>query len=283
MAEHDEFDRNELVNAYLDGEVSADERVRVEADPALMAEVEQLRRLRTALADVAPPPEATRERAIAAALAHFDEQADAPTAPSASSKVVPLAGRRATRWMKAVSAAAAAAVLVVGGFLIASRPGDDDADDAAQVRATDAAGAATEEEPAAAPAIAESATTTSPPATTTSRLAAADTAVEAEMADAPMIAAAEPTGSTETAADTRQVVRNPDDLAALAETLDETPALVEDIIADCEGGRPPAADATFEDADGIAVDIVVAGTADGYAAVSVDDCTILLRAPDPDS
>ena len=43
MADDQQPDAAELASAYLDGEATADERARVEADPILLAEVERLR------------------------------------------------------------------------------------------------------------------------------------------------------------------------------------------------------------------------------------------------
>lgn len=78
-------ERDELISAYLDGEATADERARVEADPSMLAEVDRMRALtgRTVAIDdpgVADP--FTRRRHLGAALAAFDElQADAGAAP----------------------------------------------------------------------------------------------------------------------------------------------------------------------------------------------------------
>ena len=51
------------------------------------------------------------------------------------------------------------------------------------------------------------------------------------------------------------------------------------MIAACDAETDGAApDALFEDADGLITEIVVGATADGYAAVSLGDCSIVLRA-----
>ena len=49
-----------LASAYLDGELTDDERRLAEADPAVMAEVEQLRALQAEIADVEPPTAAAQ-------------------------------------------------------------------------------------------------------------------------------------------------------------------------------------------------------------------------------
>ena len=134
MADHDNLDAVELASAYLDGEATADERARVEADPELLAEVARLRHIGDAVAATSPASPAHRDAAIAAALSVFDElRVGGPTAPT----VVPIASRRHARWMQALTAAAAIAVLVLGGFVIANRGGDDD-DSADEVRRADA-------------------------------------------------------------------------------------------------------------------------------------------------
>lgn len=59
-------ERDELASAYLDGEATAEERAKAEADPALLARVEQFRH---SAAEVASPvAEAGREEIIAQAL-----------------------------------------------------------------------------------------------------------------------------------------------------------------------------------------------------------------------
>lgn len=107
---------HELASAYLDGELSADERARAEASAEVQAAVASLAALRTALADVTPAKDSAREAALAAAFAEFDSPTDAP--------VVPIRSRR--RWSTRVMTAAAAVVLVgiVGVGAFGSRGGD---------------------------------------------------------------------------------------------------------------------------------------------------------------
>lgn len=59
-------DRDELASAYLDGEATAEEQAIVEADPALLARVEQFRQAATEVAN--PVVEVGREKIIAQAL-----------------------------------------------------------------------------------------------------------------------------------------------------------------------------------------------------------------------
>ncbi|MEY2423312.1 MAG: hypothetical protein QOI95_3379 [Acidimicrobiaceae bacterium] len=101
-------DPDELASAYLDDDASVDERARVEADPALLARVEELRTVRDALRDpVTPPSTVERDAAIHAALA--------------VSNVVHLDAARRQRRLR-VASIAAAIVLVLGaaGVLIRS-------------------------------------------------------------------------------------------------------------------------------------------------------------------
>lgn len=58
-------------SAYLDDDVTADERARAEADPEVMELVDGMARLRSVIADVAPAGRSVRESAIAAALAEY--------------------------------------------------------------------------------------------------------------------------------------------------------------------------------------------------------------------
>lgn len=156
-------DISELIlraSAYLDGELSADEMTRAEADPAVMAEVEAMRGLQEQLADVDPPDDDTRERAIAAALDEFDllhgagaaaaaEPTPAPSpdrSPNPSPNVVPFRPRPAyTRWLTA--AAAVVGIGVLGAVIAGTQGGSDDeqAADGGAATATAAASATAEE------------------------------------------------------------------------------------------------------------------------------------------
>lgn len=73
---HDE--RIDLLSAYLDGQVTDEERARVVADPEALGAVADLRQVRAALARVDPPSDAARERAIVAALHVSDVTDPAP-------------------------------------------------------------------------------------------------------------------------------------------------------------------------------------------------------------
>ena len=125
-----------LANAYLDGELTADERRIAEADPEVMTEVEQLRALLTELRAVPPPSADARESAISAALASFGSatataESMSDHAPTAA-PVVPFRPRPAYAKFLAV---AAAVVAVAGLGIVVSQNslGGDDSDTASDM------------------------------------------------------------------------------------------------------------------------------------------------------
>lgn len=147
-----------LANAYLDGELTADERAIAEADPAVMAEVEQLRVVQARMRAVEPPSAAARERAIAAAMAEFAAGTAVAAAPAGVPAAVgasrpartPFWARPAQRRFVSI----AAAIVAVGALgMIVSQFGEGGGDDdSAEPAAEDLAG---EAESAAASAQAE--------------------------------------------------------------------------------------------------------------------------------
>ena len=77
----DELTPEELASAYLDGELEAEDRARVEADPALMALVADLRAISDAVAaPVAPLTDEQRSTMVAAAMATLPEAGGADAA-----------------------------------------------------------------------------------------------------------------------------------------------------------------------------------------------------------
>ena len=119
-----------LASAYLDGDVTSDERAQVENDSEALAEVDRLRSVRALLGDVEPQAISVREAQLATALEVWDRlperERTGVTAPT------PLSSRRrsrrgtSTRWL---TGAAAALVLVLAGgvALQLSSTGSDDA------------------------------------------------------------------------------------------------------------------------------------------------------------
>ncbi|MGI9644377.1 MAG: hypothetical protein ACR2O6_03605 [Ilumatobacteraceae bacterium] len=139
----------ELASAYLDGDVTPDERAIVEASPDLLAEVEQLRLVRGLLADVEPSAISAREEHLAAALAAWDRLPDveriaavrdstpagvdgaAAAGASAVTTTRPssLADRRRARNRNWTLAAAAGLVAVLAGGIVVNQLADDGNDD----------------------------------------------------------------------------------------------------------------------------------------------------------
>lgn len=107
----DRLPDDELVSAYLDGEVGDDERRRVESDPVLRARARELRAAAEAVASpVTTLDEVTARRLVDAALAAAAGEPPVGAAPTASRRRRPLA------W------AGAAAAVVVGLVLVSVLP-----------------------------------------------------------------------------------------------------------------------------------------------------------------
>jgi hypothetical protein len=98
-----------LASAYLDGDLTADERARVESEPELLALVDRLRVLAADVGAVEAPDAGRRELALSAALAAFDDTRELGGAGGLPESVVPLRRSVANRWLSV-----AAALLVVG-------------------------------------------------------------------------------------------------------------------------------------------------------------------------
>jgi anti-sigma factor RsiW len=127
----------ELASAYLDGEVSPDERARVEADPELMAQVDELRAIAEALRGGLTP--LTDDRAA-------EQRRRAIQAGRAAPPAAPAAPRRRT-WLPAPVAAAAVIVVIalVGVWLLVAAGGGGSNDDLSS--AGSSSGARTESAP----------------------------------------------------------------------------------------------------------------------------------------
>jgi hypothetical protein len=138
-----------LASAYLDGDVTADERARVEADSEVLAEVDRLRSVRALLSDVEPPSISVREAQLSTALDAWDRlpplertgarrdntpvgvDAAALAGAAAVSAPTPLSNRRrsrssSTRWL--TGAAAALVLVLAGGVALQLGTTDDGAD-----------------------------------------------------------------------------------------------------------------------------------------------------------
>lgn len=163
-----------LASAYLDGEVDAAERARVEGDTELLAEVERLRAVRALIGDTEPSPISTREALLASALDAWDrlpaternrdatprglDRSVHPGAAAAASTITAptsLADRRKATFNRRLLGAAAAIVLVLGAGIVAQIVTSDSGDDGDTVAdgaaAQDAEGAEVASDVAASP------------------------------------------------------------------------------------------------------------------------------------
>lgn len=106
---------DELASAHLDGVTTPAEAARVTADPALQARVEELRRVRDAVAELPPADPAHRDTAIAAALAAFAEDDASPAARAPVSPLPAVSPRRgpSLTTVRVLGAAAAVALLAL--------------------------------------------------------------------------------------------------------------------------------------------------------------------------
>lgn len=124
----DPTDTELLASALVDGSATADEAGAIESSPDTDTLADEFRTVRALLADTPPAQAEARERAVAAALAVFDElSADTSLVAAAQASAAPvirLADRR--RWPTRVLAAAAAVVVVgVVGVTVFQSPSED--------------------------------------------------------------------------------------------------------------------------------------------------------------
>jgi hypothetical protein len=163
-----------LASAYLDGDVTDDERARVEGDPELLAEVDRLRSVRFLLGDVEAQAISVREAQLAMALDVWDRLPaaertgarrdatpagiDAAAVAGAASVTAPtpINGRRRTTSTRWLTGAAAALVLVLaGGVALQLGTGGDDDSASTDDAGSEATEALTATGPADAPAAVE--------------------------------------------------------------------------------------------------------------------------------
>ena len=116
---------DELASALLDGELGDADAAAARARPDVVARAAAMEDARRALRDLPVPPHAGRDRAVAAALAAFDDEVAGGTGWSPPAPLGP-PPRRAQRWL---AAAAAAAVLAgLAGLAVATAGDGDDHD-----------------------------------------------------------------------------------------------------------------------------------------------------------
>jgi hypothetical protein len=145
---HPEPDDTELLaSGFVDGILTAEDAARVEGSPDTAALAATFTTMRTLVGDVAPAAAEARDRALAAALAAYDERgATAPAERVAA--VVHLADRRG--WPTRVLAAAAAVVVlgVIGVSVLRSPDSDKSSGPLTTDGATSGLGAGDESAPA---------------------------------------------------------------------------------------------------------------------------------------
>ena len=74
------------------------------------------------------------------------------------------------------------------------------------------------------------------------------------------------------------VVHDAIELRSVAEALAGEPPPLDDVVDDCElGAGALDPDAVFDDGEEVLVEVIVATTPDGFAAVSIDTCEVVLR------
>ncbi len=141
MSEQDLHPDDELVSAYLDGEATEAEALRVEREPELQARLATFHAISEEMAAVDRPPAQDDLVAAAVAAARAAPAPDAPTddGPTAAgpeAEVIPLARRPRVQLTAVVSIAAAIALLVLVGGALAERWREDaDREQYAQVGA----------------------------------------------------------------------------------------------------------------------------------------------------
>ena len=156
---------DELISAYLDGEIDPDEAARIERDPQARARAAELAAAQAAAAEPVPPlADADRDRLRAVAVAA------AP--PAAPARPISAAAQRRSRAFIPLAAAAGIAAVVLGAMAVL-RSADDDRGDSADWSA------------ASAPATVQSASADSASDMEPADMAMADMAEEAEMAAEP--------------------------------------------------------------------------------------------------
>ena len=286
----DELSPEELASGYLDGELEADDRARVEADPALMERVAELQAVRDAVA--APVPALTddqRTAMVATAMAALPPSGAAGVAGTAAAvgsvaSLEAARARRSARLVRAVAGGLAAAAAVGLVALVVTRGGNSNDNTARD-------SAATEELEASAgggPQATEASTSEAAADAATADTVAA--AAEAPAAQAPATnAPGEAGGGTTTAPAMTTASAGTDravpDLGALADRSEARSATSEfaavpgpsDGTGPCAGYPPPVATATFQGIPAYVVIIEVAPEGNRLAFIDQVTCAVLVK------
>ncbi len=135
---------DELASAHLDGATTPAEAARVAADPALRSRVEELRRIRDAVAEIPSVDPSRRDPAIAAAMAAFADDGSAEgRAPESPLATVTSRRGPSPTIVRVLGAAAAVALLALLVPILGRLVGSNDEDTAS----FDSSGAAIENTP----------------------------------------------------------------------------------------------------------------------------------------
>ena len=169
-------DPTSLASAYLDGDLDAADRARVESTPELLVEVDRLRQVRAVLADLPEASISARERHLAKAFDAWErlpEQertgalrdgtpsgvdaaavagAAAVSTPARTSRRAGRRGRNSSVWLGA--AAAGLVIVLAGGLVLRSANTDSNDDDIVAESSSDAAADQTSSADTQAPAVA---------------------------------------------------------------------------------------------------------------------------------
>jgi hypothetical protein len=294
----DELTPEELACSYLDGELGADERARVEADPALLALVAELRAVSEAVAaPVAPLTDSERAAMVAAAMGTIPTvvaggEAGRENAAAGERGRTPVTSldaaraRRSARLVRTVAGGLAAAAAVGLVALVLTRGGDGTSENttagggAATVALEAAAGGGAAETTAEDVAAADAA------ADTVAAGAEAPTA-EAPASEAPGAAAqgvtSAPTAMSTTAdAGTDRAVPDLGPVANRREARSATTAFVSVVppvggTSPCAGYPPPVATATFQGTPAYVVIIEVAPEGNRLAFLDQATCAVLVK------
>jgi hypothetical protein len=281
----DELTPEELASAYLDGELNATDRAQVEADPALMALVAELRAVSDAVAaPVTPLTDDQRAAMVATAMATLPASGVAGEAGAAAVASLDAArARRSARLVRAVAGGLAAAAAVGLVALVVTRGGGSDggsdtAGGAAETAALEAAAGGGAEATTAAAADAATADTVAAAAEVPAAQAPASEA-PAEAADNTTTAA--PAITTATAGADRAVP----DLGPLADRREARSATTSlafvpapaDGDGPCAGYPPPVATATFQGTPAYVVIIEVAPEGNRLAFLDQASCAVLVK------
>ena len=249
-------ERDELASAYLDGEVTAQERAMVEADTDLLARVEQLRHAAEEVAS--PATEAGREEIIAEALKAFKPETEPVKQPeklksrhlrsrqreAISGFLLELRDRLRNRRLTPILGAAAALAVVflaITFFALTSEDTGDDSDAASSATTPEFAQILESADLQVDEALSDSAAAFAPATAAASATTAAQAADFAPATTATMTAAPDPAPSDEGAFDAMTQADLSTGAEASSLEAEEQPEAA---------GPPPEADGPPPEADG---------------------------------